>query len=594
MTDRIISTVPARGRVAVAITASCQILESMLRRRKATAFRGAVLACLVALAGCQSMGGPGAGGSASDIPHLQKHGTATQLIVDGKPFLALTGELSNSTATSVEYMKGVWPRLVAAAPMNTVLAGVSWNQIEPQEGKFDFSVLDGVIDGARQNNMRLGLLWFGTWKNSMSCYAPDWAKKDYQRFPRLWGKDKTAIELITPLSDNGRDADARAFAALMRHVRQVDGQRHTIILIQVENEVGTHYDTMDRSPLAEKAYAGPVPAELMNYLQQHKDTLIPEFRQAWETAGFKTSGTWEEVFGKGPATEGIFMGWYYARYIDGVAAAGKAEYPIPMYVNAALYTVPKQPEFTPSYGRPYDLTMDVWHAGAPHIDWLSPDIYNTGDFAAFCAKYTQSGNPLFIPETRGDMDVKMLYVFGRHNAIGMSLMGIERATTPDTDLVNGFQIISQLTPLIAQHQGDGSMTAVLLAAGDAPQKVRLGNYSFEIARQQPRGAPAQPGAQSASAGLAGALIIDVGPDEYYAVGNNVTLTPLPGSAGPEHAGLGTVEEGTFDNGRWIPIRQLSGDEVGGGDYVNLRIHPSDRIPGDHYVGIQHFTTYRYE
>jgi beta-galactosidase GanA len=240
---------------------------------------------------------------------LQKHGTATQLIVDGKPFLALSGELSNSTATSLDYMKGVWPRLVAQDKLNTVLAGVSWNQIEPEEGKFDFSVLDGVIDGARKHNMRLGLLWFGSWKNAMSSYVPDWVKRDYERFPRAWGKDNVPIEVLTPLADVNRDADARAFAALMRHVKQVDGRQHTVIMVQIENEVGSHLDTSHRDPLAKKLYAGPVPKELMDYLQQHKETLIPEFRKNWEAAGFKTSGTWEEVFGQGPGTEGIFMSW---------------------------------------------------------------------------------------------------------------------------------------------------------------------------------------------------------------------------------------------------------------------------------------------
>jgi len=91
------------------------------------------------------------------------------------------------------------------------------------------------------------------------------------------------------------------------------------------------------------------------------------------------------------------------------------------------------------------------------------------------------------------------------------------------------------------------------------------------------------------------LIIQVGADEFYAAGNNITLTPTvsSGTPGPEHAGIGTIDEGIFEDGRWIPIRQLSGDEAGGGDYVNLRTHPNDRIQADHYVGIQHFTAYRY-
>ena len=159
----------------------------------------------------------------SEPPHLRKQGTATQLIVDGKPFLALSGELRNSSATSVEYMQPIWPKL-AAAKLNTVIAGVSWGQIEPQEGKFDFSVLDGVIRDARSHNLRLILIWFASWKNGYSSYPPDWVKKDFQRFPRIQIQGGKTIELLSALSDSNRDADARAFAALMRHVKEVDGR----------------------------------------------------------------------------------------------------------------------------------------------------------------------------------------------------------------------------------------------------------------------------------------------------------------------------------------------------------------------------------
>ena len=199
------------------------------------------------------------------------------------------------------------------------------------------------------------LLWFASWKNGLSSYPPDWVKKDFERFPRAQriARRGKSIELLSPFSEANRDADARAFAALMRHVKAVDGRQHTVIMIQVENEVGMHGDSRDRSPAADKAYAGPVPKELMDYLQQHKDTLIPEFRKVWEAAGFKTSGTWEEVFGKGAATDEIFMAWHFARYVGRVAEAGKAEYPIPMFVNAGqsgfrrATSAPERPERRP-------------------------------------------------------------------------------------------------------------------------------------------------------------------------------------------------------------------------------------------------------
>jgi beta-galactosidase GanA len=174
---------------------------------------------------------------AAEPPHLEKRGPATQLVVDGQPFLILGGELGNSSASSREYMRDKWPKL-AAMHLNTVLAPVTWETIEPQEGRFDFASVDGLIEDARAHRMHLVLLWFGTWKNSMSSYAPGWVKRDPARFPRTKGADGRAQEIISAGSVEAREADARAFAALMRHVRETDGERHTVLMVQVENEMG--------------------------------------------------------------------------------------------------------------------------------------------------------------------------------------------------------------------------------------------------------------------------------------------------------------------------------------------------------------------
>jgi beta-galactosidase GanA len=546
--------------------------------------------CPLAFAASQDRNGPVAAASASDIPRLRHRGTATQLIVDGKPFLVLGGELLNNSATGIEHMKPIWPKL-AASKFNTVLAGVSWAQIEPVEGRFDFQMVDGAIQGARAHGLRLVLLWFGSWKNSLSSYAPDWLKRDFERFPRAQVSGGKSIELLSPLSHANRDADARAFAALMRHIRAVDGQRHTVIMIQVENEVGMHGDSRDRSPAANQAFEGPVPQELMDYLQRHKDTLIPEFRRVWEAAGFKTSGTWEEAFGKGAVTDGFFMAWSLARYIDRVAEAGKAEYPLPMFLNAALYGAGRGPQPRPSGGRPWDLVMDVWRAGAPQIDMLSPDIYSETDFVEFCAKYTQSGNPLFIPETGNGQTIaaRALYAFGRHDAIGFSPFGIDR---PDRlgnspDLTGVYDLLSRAAPLILKHQGDGTMSAVLLGPKDPPQRVRVGNYTLEAAfwpirYSMPLLMPGEP--PPGNPPPAAALFIAAGPDEYFAIGCGVKVTFSPNTPGPPLVGLATVEAGAFVDGRWDADIRLAGDDTGQG----LNLFELQR-----HMGIQRFTLYRY-
>ena len=120
----------------------------------------------------------------SGTPHLERRGQATQLIVDGKPFLALGGEVHNSSSSSVEYMKPIWPRL-GSMHLNTVVVPVAWETIEPQEGRFEFSVVDGLLEGARSNHLRLVVLWFGAWKNTFSSYVPAWVKTDEERFPRV-------------------------------------------------------------------------------------------------------------------------------------------------------------------------------------------------------------------------------------------------------------------------------------------------------------------------------------------------------------------------------------------------------------------------
>jgi beta-galactosidase GanA len=309
----------------------------------------------------------------SSIPHLVKQGTATQLVVDGKPFLMLAAELLNSSSSSLDYMRPVWPRL-AAIPLNTVITPLSWELIEPREGQFDFTLLDGLIHDARQSNLRLVFIWLASWKNGMSSYAPVWVKASLKRFPRVVEKDGNTVEILSPLGKETMEADARAFAAVMKHIREVDGEAHSVLMMQVENEVGVLGDSRDRSATANQAFQGQVPKELMNYLQQHRETLIPEFRRVWEAAGLKNSGTWEQIFGTGPETDKIFIGWHYGRYLQYVAAAGKAEYPLPMYVNTWLAGPDASPGQYPS-GGPLPDVMDVWKAAGDAIDIYAPDIY---------------------------------------------------------------------------------------------------------------------------------------------------------------------------------------------------------------------------
>jgi hypothetical protein len=375
----------------------------------------------------------------------------------------------------------------------------------------------------------------------------------------------------------------------MRRVHEVDSEAHTVIMIQVENEVGVIPDARDHSPAANAAYDQPVPKDLMDYLQKHKETLIPELRAKWQTAGFKSSGNWETVFGPGLATEDLFMAWYYARYIGKVVEAGKAEYPLPMYANAALI----RPNYAPGQynsGGPLAHSMDIWRAGGPQIDFLAPDIYF--NFKDWCARYDRSGNPLFIPEAAGGAlgAANVFYAIGQHNAFGFSPFGIDGGVGGESELGQSNDVLSQLAPLILDTQTKGGVAGVLLEELTPSQKVRLGDYTLNVTPsaaggRRPLSAPAvSPQAPQAAQSPYG-IFIATKPDEYFMAGSGLTITFAPNTPGPPIVGLATVEEGRFADGRWVPGRTLAGDDTGQGNNVSLR--------GGRGPGILRVTLYRY-
>jgi len=227
-----------------------------------------ILMCLISISIAATAG-------AQAIAHLEKHGTTAQLIVDGKPFLVLGGELANTASSSTEYMKPVWPRM-AKMHLNTVLTGMSWAQFEPEEGKYDYALVDDLLAGAREQNLKIIFIWFGSWKNGISSFAPAWVKADQSRFPRAQLGSGRSIEVLSTLSEENLKADSKAYKAFMHHLRDVDAEKHTVIMIQIENEVGVLGDSRDRSASANEAFAKPVPKQLMDYLQAHKATLRPD------------------------------------------------------------------------------------------------------------------------------------------------------------------------------------------------------------------------------------------------------------------------------------------------------------------------------
>ena len=305
----------------------------------------------------------------NDIPHLKKQGNTVQLIVNGKPLLMLSGETGNSSASDLIYMDKIWPKIVKMN-LNTLVVPVYWELLEPKEGEFNFTLVDSIITAAGKYDIKLVLLWFGTWKNSMSCYIPLWIKTDEERFTRTREKSGKAEEILTPFSNTNRNTDANAFSNLMKHIRSVDEKERTVVLVQVENEIGMIPDARDYCKSANEAFNDNVPEELINYLNKNKKRINPFLYDLWEKNGFKTRGSWEKIFGKSLSTDEIFMAWNYAKYANYIAEAGKKEYPLPMYVNAALIRPGYKPGQYPS-GGPLPHLMDIWKAAAFLILWIS-------------------------------------------------------------------------------------------------------------------------------------------------------------------------------------------------------------------------------
>ncbi len=549
-------------------------------------------------------------------PALRTHGDAKQMTVNGQPMLLLAGELGNSSSSSEAYLADVWPGL-KALNYNTILAAVTWELIEPEEGRYDFSSVEHLIRNAREYDMKLVLLWFGSWKNAASTYLPGWVKRDFRRFPRAEDASGKPLEILSTFSENNMKADAKAFAALMRYIKEVDSAEQTVIMMQVENEPGILTTPRDFCPEAEAAFNGPIPKELGDYLKKNRKNLTPQLEKVWKENGSKTSGTWEEVFGKSKIsgwehtgerdwhemyyyTEELFMGYYYAKYMGYVAAEGKKEYDIPMYCNAWL----KGPDYAYTGmhpgGGPLPSVMDMYHCAGPAIDMLCPDIY-IPNFTEVVEWYDQLGNPLFIPETRGgDLGVsRMLWAIGEHDLIGFSPFGIDRSARgadkkPVTDpLALAYGHLSGMQQLILEYQGTDSIRGFFVDMNNQKQTFVLGDYEVEVELVKPRtyasmGGPAPTNVrQMEQSANGGGFIILTPKGEYIVTGKNVNVKFAPAEPGElPYVGIEYLEEGVYVDGEWVKGRTLNGDQIHASVFTGTGLKMNS-------LGTQRVTLYRY-
>jgi beta-galactosidase GanA len=516
--------------------------------------------------------------AASDIPQIVKEDGRFALMVDGAPFVILGGQAQNSS----NYPLALNKVFAAIKDMNanTLEIPVAWEQIEREEGKFDFSYVDTLVAEARKNKVKLVLLWFGTWKNTGANYAPEWVKFNNARFPRMVSKDGKITYCLSPQGEETLKADKKAFVELMKHIKKIDEVQRTVIMMQVENEVGTYGFARDFAPKAEALFNRAVPQVVLD----HKKSPVALAR----------SGTWKQVYGD--YADEYFHAYSIASYIEDIAKAGRAVYNLPMYVNNSIRDPLEEPikpwhENFASGGPTYDV-IDIYRAAAPHIDFAGPDIYGpeSKKFTATLGRFQRQDNPLMVPEMSNAPEyVRYTYqVLGR-GAIGFAPFGIDYADysnfplghkATDKTMVEPFgKIYAAFRPMERQWAKwafEGRTYGVAEGDDRQPQTFDMKGWKATISFREwqfgereyfkhVKDVPA--GTEIPNGGVAIAQISD---NEFIIIGQRARVKIDHAEGKPSM--WARVEEGHYDpSGKWIMDRNWNGDQT---DYgLNLTGNP---------------------
>lgn len=489
------------------------------------------------------------------IPCLIEKDGRHALLVDGQPFLILGGQAHNSSAWP-GMMPQVWSA-IKTMHANTLEVPIYWEQIEAQPGKFDFSLIDTLLNQARQQNVHLVLLWFATWKNGSNHYMPEWMKRESVKYPNITGIDGQPVDSPSPHAIPAMEADANAFKQVMGYLKKSDPQ-HTVLMVQVENEPGTWGSVRDYSAKAQELFEEQVPAEL----------LQPEVLKALNKA-VVTNGTWKAVFGND--ADEYFHAWSVAHYINYVASAGKAVNPLPLYVNVALRDPLTNPSAnTYESGGATDNVIPIWKVAAPAIDLLAPDIYLPESEKALkvIEIYDRPDNALFVPEIgSGEEYVRYFYPVLAQGGIGFSPFGIddngsgESKEETDTRLANvagEYKIAGSMMRELAEWAFEGKIKSAIEKEDHSVQTIEFGTWQISVAfgvqKRNTNQANAHP--------IGKLMAVQLDENEFFLIGSlcHVTFKPVGKNEGKAWQYL-KVEEGGFENGSFKMLRIRNGDET---------------------------------
>ncbi len=501
----------------------------------------------------------------------------------GKPFFTIGAQAHNSSGYSLQELENVW-KACKLMDVNTVAIAVAWERFEEVEGSYDTELVKSIIRKARVEKLKLTFLWFGAWKNGHMKYVPNWVKRDHKRFARVLTHDGYEIPNLSPFCEETLECDTRAFCKLMETIKEEDEGIGTVLAVQIQNELGIVGRTdRDYGEKANALYEADVPQEVVDKLVSGSDR--ERCVRDWKECGAATKGNWRTLFGR--RGDELLQAYGMARYVDHMAAAGKAIYHRPMYTNVWLdlqggYEIPGTDY--PS-GEAVIRNLAFWRWFAPNLDMISPDIYTPNNvvYSAVMNAYDREDNPLYIPETGTEMPFALgcYRAIAEHGLTGIHFFGAESVLDENGGLRESarpmhenFRVLNAVWPLLTKYRGTGKIHAVIQEEFMTEQKLFLNGWQLRVTFDKyPRGDHYLHTSEHMTTRGRG-LIIQTGENEFYICGSAYavgfrTNPPLTVWKAPQQDYQAEhfmdylkVEEGYFDDDcNWHVTRIRNGDST---------------------------------